>query len=96
MKKKKFNIRTLLIALIVLYSAGTLIKQELNAMRLNEGIDKANYKLLSVKQKGEQLKEQLDMAKTNPLKFGEKRARERLGLIMENETPVLPVPEAQQ
>ncbi|MDP4088379.1 MAG: septum formation initiator family protein [Bacillota bacterium] len=95
MKKKKTNIKTLLFLALIVYLAGTFIRQEFTAFRLNKEIDKANIQLQAVKEKGEQLKEQLEMSKTNPDGFSEKQARERLGYIKKDETPVMPLPERQ-
>lgn len=96
MKKKKINLKTLLFLVFVIYFAGTIIRQEIASVRLNKEIDKASIQLQAAKEKGEQLKEQLDMSKTNPDKFTEKQARERLGYIKKDETPVLALPAKQQ
>lgn len=95
MKKKKKSFKTLLFLAIIVYFAGTFIRQEITAVRLSKEIDRANIQLQAVKEKGEQLEEQVDMSKTNPDRFSERQARERLGYIKSGETPVLALPAAQ-
>jgi cell division protein FtsB len=95
MKKKKVNFKALLVILSIAYFSVIFIRQEIASARLNKEIVKANFQLNAIKEQGEQLKEQLEMSRTNPEGFGERQARERLGLIKENETPVMPIPERQ-
>lgn len=89
MRKKRFNIRTLAISTLAIYFAVIFIKQEVSSIRISGEIEKASIQLKVLTEKGEQLKEQLDLAKSDPEKFGEKQVRERLGYIKEHETPVM-------
>ncbi|WP_163195364.1 FtsB family cell division protein [Clostridium thermarum] len=95
MKKRKVNLKALLVILSIAYFSIIFIRQEVAATRLNKEIVKANLQLEEIKEQGERLKEQLEMSKINPEGFSERLARERLGLIKENETPVMPIPERQ-
>ena len=95
MMKKKINIKTLFTSILIAYFVVVFIRQELVSARLNKEIGKTILQLEAVKEQGERLKEQLEMSRTNPERFGERQARERLGYIKENETPVMPIPERQ-
>lgn len=95
MKRKKINFKTLFTSILIAYFIVVFIRQELVSARLNKEIGKANLQLKAIKEQGERLKEQLELSRTNPERFGERQARERLGYIKENETPVMPIPERQ-
>lgn len=95
MKRRKINLKTLFLIILIAYFTVIFIRQELASARLNKEIAKVNLQLSAIKEQGERLKEQLEMSKTNPQGFSERQARERLGYIKENETPVMSIPDRQ-
>lgn len=95
MKKKKLNIKSFLIVLLIVYFAGVFIRQQFVIARLNKEEAKDTQQLNAYKDQEEELREQLDLSQSNPEAFAERQARERLGYIKDNETPIKSMPEGQ-
>jgi cell division protein FtsB len=95
MKKKKLNIKSFFIVLLASYFAIVFVRQQFVAARLNREEAKRIQQLKADKDQEEELREQLELSESNPEGFAERRARERLGYIKENETPIKSLPEGQ-
>ncbi|HCW03352.1 MAG TPA: hypothetical protein DGK91_01725 [Clostridium sp.] len=95
MKKKKLNIKSFFIVLLASYFAIVFVRQQFVAARLNREEAKRIQQLKADKDQEEELREQLELYESNPEGFAERRARERLGYIKENETPIKSLPEGQ-
>lgn len=90
MKGKKLNFRKIIVSLLLIYFSFILVKQEMSMVRLNAEARSASIEFQKVKATEEQSRAQLEESKTNPKSFAERQAREKLGYIKPNETPVMP------
>lgn len=95
MKKKKFNIKSFLLVLLIVYFAVVFVRQQFVTARLNKEEAKQLNQLNAYKDQEEELKERLELFQSNPTRYIEIQARERLGHIKENETPIKSMPEGQ-
>lgn len=84
---KKRNIKKLLLAVITCYVAFTFISQEITSLRIKSQIDNEKAQLQNLKNENEKLQDTMKLSKTP--KYIEKLAREKLGLVMANEVPVI-------
>ncbi|NLZ48342.1 MAG: hypothetical protein GX895_06060 [Clostridiales bacterium] len=95
MKKKKFNIKSFFIVLLIVYFAVVFVRQQFIFARLSKEEAKQTQELKAYQDQEEELREQLELSESNPKAFAERQARERLGYIKENETPIKSMPEGQ-
>jgi cell division protein DivIC len=84
---KKKNIKKLLFAAVTCYLAFVFISQEVTSLRIKAQISNEKAQLQVLKDDNQKLQDTVNLSKTP--KYIEKLAREKLGLIMANETPVI-------
>ena len=95
MKKKKFNIKSFFIVLLIAYFDVVFVRQQFVAIRLKKEEAKQLQQLKAHQDQEEELKERLELFQSDPMRYIEIQARERLGQIKENETPIKSMPEGQ-
>jgi cell division protein FtsB len=84
MKKRRFGLRYILIAIILCYAGYTFISQELVINRLKGDIQKYTVENKKVEDANSYLKDQIEYAGTD--EYVEKMAREKMGLVKSGET----------
>jgi len=84
MKKRKFRIRHVLLAIIIFYVGYTFINQQIMISRISQDIKKYGEQNKKLEGSNDNFKDQIEYAKTKEYK--ERMARERIGLIMPGET----------
>ncbi|MEK6263941.1 MAG: septum formation initiator family protein [Clostridium sp.] len=85
--KKKFGIKSVILAFALVYVLYILIQQEVTMVRQKKEIQKYNVELQNMKEVNKSLQDEVELSKTD--KYLEKLAREILGLVKEGETPVM-------
>ena len=85
--KKKFGIKSVILAFALVYVFYILIQQEVTMVRQKKEIQKYNVELQKKREDNKLLQDQVELSKTD--KYLEKLAREILGLVKEGETPVM-------
>ncbi|MCM8709562.1 septum formation initiator family protein [Clostridium sp. SYSU_GA19001] len=84
---KKLNLKKVLIILASCYVGYILVSTQLVMVKIKKEIKVNQQELSKLKQKNQQLQDEVNISKTDA--YIEKLARERLGLIKEGETPVI-------
>lgn len=85
--RKKLNIKTILIVVMVLYVGSLFISQRVNAYKLKQDISKQQKELAKLKDINQRLQDEVEMSKTES--YIERKARERLGLVKDREIPII-------
>lgn len=85
--KKKINIKTVVLVILLFYVGVLFVNQRINAHKLNQEMIKQNQELAKVKDVNQQLQDEVNMSKDDS--YMEKLARERLSLVKEGEIPVI-------
>ncbi|MCJ7687933.1 MAG: septum formation initiator family protein [Clostridiaceae bacterium] len=85
--KKKFSIKTVILAFALVYVFYVLIQQQITMVRQKKDIQKYNVELQRKTEENKLLQDEVELSKTD--KYLEKLAREILGLVKEGETPVM-------
>lgn len=85
--KKKFGIKSVILAFALVYVFYILIQQEVTMVRQKKEIQKYNVELQKKREDNKLLQDEVELSKTD--KYLEKLAREILGLVKEGETPVM-------
>lgn len=85
--RKKLNIKTILIVVMVLYVGSLFISQRVNAYKLKQDISKQQKELAKLKDINQRLQDEVEMSKTES--YMERLARERLGLVKDREIPII-------
>ncbi|MGH4118962.1 FtsB family cell division protein [Clostridium sp.] len=85
--KKKFSIKTIVLAFVLVYVFYVLIQQQITMVRQKKDIQKYNVELQKKVGENKLLRDEVELSKSD--KYLEKLAREILGLVKEGETPVM-------
>jgi len=83
--KKKVNLKSLIIVVLVVYACYIFINQQITMRKFNNEITAAKQELLKVKEENQKLQDKFNMTKTDM--YQEKLAREK-NFIKDGETPV--------
>ncbi|MBC2580879.1 septum formation initiator family protein [Clostridium sp. DJ247] len=85
--KKKFKRRSIIYVLAFCYACYIFIGQQITINNIKAEIFEKQMEQQKIKEKNEELQDEVKMSKTDM--YIEKLARERLGLIKRGETPVI-------
>lgn len=85
--KKRLTLKNIIIALIIVYSGVSVISQQIKVNQIKKEIAKQETELDNLKEKKQKLQDEVDLSKTTL--YIEKMARERLGYVKNDETPVI-------
>lgn len=86
--KKKMSLSKILILAILIYSAVSVVIQQIKINKIKNEISVQTEELKSVKEVNQKLQDEVQMSKTSDA-YLEKLARERLEYIKNGETPVI-------
>ena len=85
--RKKVNIKTVVLVILLVYGGVLFINQRVNAHKIKQEMNNQQQELAKLKDVNQQLQDEVNMSKNES--YMEKLARERLNLVKEGETPVI-------
>lgn len=94
MKVSKKRVKIVLVLVASIYFSYTFISQQVTISRIKKNIADRKKEYTVLQQKNQALQDEIKLSKNDV--YTEKLARERLGLIKQNETPVINVGDKQQ
>ncbi len=86
--KKKVSLRKVLIVLFSAYVCYIIGSTQISMIKIRKELNVRQQELTKLQEKNEKLQDEVKMSKTDD--YIEKLARERLGMIKDGETPVIP------
>lgn len=86
--KKKVSLRKVLIVLFSVYVCYIIGSTQISMIKIRKELNVRQQELTKLREKNEKLQDEVKMSKTDD--YIEKLARERLGMIKDGETPVIP------
>lgn len=86
--KKKVSLRKVLIVLFSVYVCYIIGSTQISMIKIRKELNVRQQELTKLQEKNEKLQDEVKMSKTDD--YIEKLARERLGMIKDGETPVIP------
>ncbi|WP_027632567.1 FtsB family cell division protein [Clostridium hydrogeniformans] len=85
--KKRLTFKNIIIISLVAYSIFSVVSQQLKIKNIKKEIVKQQDQLEVLKEKNQKLQDEVELSKSDL--YIEKMARERLGYIKKQETPVI-------
>ncbi len=89
-KKKKLGLKKIIIVFASMYVGYILMSTQITMFKLKKETEIKQQELSKQSEKNQKLQDEVNKMTNNPNEYYEKLARERLGLIKEGETPVIP------
>jgi cell division protein FtsL len=86
--KKKVSLKKVLIVLFSAYVCYIIGSTQISMIKIRKELNVRQQELTKLQEKNEKLQDEVKMSKTDD--YIEKLARERLGMIKDGETPVIP------
>ncbi|MBL4936918.1 septum formation initiator family protein [Clostridium sp. YIM B02515] len=86
--KKKVSLKKVLIVLFSAYVCYIIGSTQISMTKIRKELNVRQQELTKLQEKNEKLQDEVKMSKTDD--YIEKLARERLGMIKDGETPVIP------
>lgn len=86
--KKKVSLKKVLIVLFSAYVCYIIGSTQISMIKIRKELNVRQQELTKLQEKNEKLQDEVKMSKTDD--YIEKLARERLGMIKDGETPVMP------
>lgn len=86
--KKKVSLKKVLIVLFSAYVCYIIGSTQISMIKIRKELNVRQQELTKLQEKNEKLQDEVKMSKTDD--YIERLARERLGMIKDGETPVMP------
>ncbi len=85
--KKKITLKNFIIILLLICSVYTVVNQQIRMQKIKKQVTNEQNRLNTLKKENQKLQDEVNLSKTD--RYMEKLARERLGYVKPNETPVI-------
>jgi cell division protein FtsB len=84
--RKKVNIKTIVLVILLVYGGMLFINQRVNAHKINEEMNKQQQELAKLKDVNQKLQDEVNESQKES--YMEKLVREKFGFVKDGETPV--------